>query len=97
VTLLALSASIASDFNRDGTVDSADFVAWRKGLGTIYTQNDYDVWRAHFGQTTGSSAAIPVAEPLSAQVPEASALSIALVFAFGLVACCRPTNSRLRR
>ena len=26
---------------------------WRKGLGTTYTQNDYDTWRAHFGQTTG--------------------------------------------
>ena len=39
------------DYNRDGTVDAADYVVWRSGLGTTYTQADYDVWRANFGQT----------------------------------------------
>ena len=29
---------------------------WRDGLGSIYTQTDYDVWKSHFGQTTGSGA-----------------------------------------
>ena len=28
---------------------AADYVAWRNGLGTIYTQHDYDVWRARYG------------------------------------------------
>jgi hypothetical protein len=37
------------DFNNDGTVDTADYVVWRKGLGTTYDQSDYGVWRAHFG------------------------------------------------
>ena len=58
------------DYNRDGTVDAADYVVWRKGLGTIYTQANYDLWRANFGQTIGSGAALPSADPLSIAVPE---------------------------
>ena len=33
--------TIAGDFNTDGTVDAADYVVWRNGLGTTYAQNDY--------------------------------------------------------
>jgi hypothetical protein len=39
-------------------------------LGTTYTPADYDVWRANFGQTIGSGAALPSAEALSIAVPE---------------------------
>jgi hypothetical protein len=39
------------DFNVDGRVDAADYVVWRKGLGTIYTSSDINMWRAHFGET----------------------------------------------
>jgi hypothetical protein len=68
--------TIAGDFNNDGTVDTADYVVWRKGLGTIYTQNHYDVWRAHFGASLGTGSAstgYPLgasADPLSSAVPE---------------------------
>jgi hypothetical protein len=48
--------SVPGDFNGDGTVDSADYVVWRDGLGTVYTQDDYNTWRAHFGQSPGSAA-----------------------------------------
>ena len=51
----ALVRYLPADFNTDGSVDAADYVVWRKGLGTTYTQNDYDNWRTHFGQTAGSS------------------------------------------
>ena len=46
------------DFNADGHVDAADYVVWRKGLGTAFTQSDFNVWRAHFGEvmTMGSGA-----------------------------------------
>jgi hypothetical protein len=44
------------DFNSDGKVNAADYVVWRKGLGTTYSQGDYSVWRSHFGQTAGSGA-----------------------------------------
>ena len=45
-----------SDFNDDGTVDAADYVVWRKNPGGIDTQNDYAVWRTHFGQAAGSGS-----------------------------------------
>ena len=44
------------DYNQNGVVDAADYVVWRKGLGTTYMQNDYDVWRTHFGQTVGGGS-----------------------------------------
>ena len=46
----ALVPAAAGDFNNDGSVDAADYVVWRNGLGTIYTQSDYDTWRANFGE-----------------------------------------------
>jgi hypothetical protein len=66
------------DFNGDGAVDAADYVEWRKGLGTIYDQSDYGVWRAHFGTSlgAGSGSVDPLSlwsasgEPLLAAVPE---------------------------
>jgi hypothetical protein len=73
--------SAPGDFNNDGTVDAADYVVWRNGLGTSYTQPDYDVWRDHFGQTLGASS-------LRATVPEPVSLALAFVcyFALGLAA-----------
>jgi arylsulfatase A-like enzyme len=72
---------LPGDFNLDGMVDTVDYVVWRKGLGTTYTQTDYDVWRANFGAGSagngaGSSAGdkharVPAfAAPLSAAVPD---------------------------
>ena len=54
------------DYNRDGTVDAADYVVWRKygGAATLNNrdpngtgpvgQADYDFWQIHFGDTIGS-------------------------------------------
>jgi hypothetical protein len=64
------------DYNRDATVDAADYVVWRHGLGTTYTQADYDVWRAKFGQTIGSGAALPSADPLPIGVPEPATITL---------------------
>lgn len=52
----SIPAPLPDDFNANGKVDAADYAAWRKGLGTTYTQADYDAWRAHFGQMAGSGA-----------------------------------------
>jgi hypothetical protein len=50
-TTIRLEVTAPGDFNHDGAVDGADYVVWRKGVGTKYTPSDYDSWRTHFGQT----------------------------------------------
>ena len=94
-----ITVHVPGDFSGDGIVDAADYVVWRKGLGTEYTQDDYDVWRAHFGATSltsigaGSGAAgYPLrasAEPLPAIIPEPTTASILLVGILALSACRR--------
>jgi hypothetical protein len=56
-------------------------------LGTTYTQADYDVWRANFGQTIGSGGALPSPEPLPIGVPEPA--TIALLILAMAVHCAR--------
>jgi autotransporter-associated beta strand protein len=70
VDLTVTATALAGDYNNNGVVDAADYVVWRKGLGTTYTQNDYDVWRAHFGQTAGSGSGAVA----NAAVPEPATL-----------------------
>ncbi len=83
--LSVAGVGLPGDNNNNGVVDAADYVVWRKGLGTTYTQNDYDVWRANFGQQSGSgSGAIA-----NAAVPEPSTLALLIV---GMLA----TSSRRR-
>jgi hypothetical protein len=74
---------LPGDFNGDDIVDAADYVLWRKNPGGIYTTNDYNAWRANFGRTSGSGAAIN-----ESFVPEPSVL--------GLLALAVPTLLRRR-
>jgi hypothetical protein len=66
---------LPGDFNGDNVVDAADYVVWRKGLGTTYTQDDYNTWRTNFGRSfsfsvsgSGASANAVVPEPASITV-----------------------------
>jgi probable HAF family extracellular repeat protein len=77
--------AILGDFNNDGTVDAADYVVWRKGLGTIYTQDDYNTWRANFGATAAGAAAVAHSATGPA-VPEPASVALLLFAAFGLLA-----------
>jgi hypothetical protein len=80
-----LSVVLGGDFNNDFRVDAADYVVWRKGLGTIYTQDDYEVWRSHYGDNyIGSGSG---SEASTAAVPEPTAL--ALLFVCGLALTSR--------
>ena len=70
---------IPGDFNHDATVDAADYVTWRKGIGIAPTQDNYNVWRQHFGQTAlGGTGAVA-----NANVPEPTTL-----LALSLAAAC---------
>jgi hypothetical protein len=64
------SPALQGDFNGNGVVDAADYVVWRKGLGASYTQNDYNVWRAHFAQTLVGGATSTSLNSSVAVVPE---------------------------
>jgi hypothetical protein len=79
---------LPGDFNHDGAVDSADYVVWRKGLGTIYTQNDFNTWRANFGATLGGGASTSTDESTSANVPEPT-LAILMLSATSLLLLTR--------
>ncbi len=70
-----LSVALAGDYNKNGTVDAADYVVWRKGLGTIYAQNDYKIWRTNFGQPTSSGAGATT----YAAVPEPATLVLLVI------------------
>ena len=52
----SLAASLAGDFNDDGTVDATDYTVWRDGLGSLYDQDDYLDWKNNFGQSLGSGS-----------------------------------------
>ena len=60
---------LPGDFNADGTVNAADYIIWRDGLGTVYTQSHYQAWRStfrmqfSFGSTGTGSAAVAIPEP----------------------------------
>jgi hypothetical protein len=81
------------DFNNDGSVNAADYVVWRKGLGTTYTQADYDLWRANFEKTAGNGQALPSAEPLPAAAPEPSSGLLTLLV-IGLIVSQSGRNIR---
>jgi hypothetical protein len=91
VTLLSI-VSTPGDFDADGDVDGADFVAWQtnfpKASGATLAQGDSDgdgdvdgadfvVWQTHFPYTT-SPAASPVPEPEGVFMLSACALVMSL-------------------
>lgn len=82
VVLSVTSAGLAGDYNQNGIVDAADYVVWREGLGTTYTQNDYVVWRANFGKVAGSGSLAAA----NAAVPEPSVGAALILAAFTVAA-----------
>jgi hypothetical protein len=78
------------DFNLDGAVDAADYVVWRKTDGT---QAGYNLWRTHFGETSGSGAAgYPLgasAGPLPESVPEPGTIVLAAIAATAWAVVCK--------
>ncbi len=96
---LAAAVAVPGDYNSNGVVDAADYVVWRKHAGTPFqlanevanttpgtvTPEDYDAWRARFGNTSGAAAGVGFE---SSSVPEPGAWPLALM-AIGLISCRR--------
>jgi hypothetical protein len=51
---LAVIEPISGDFNKDGHVDAADYVIWRKLYAGDMTK--YNDWRTNFGNPSGNGA-----------------------------------------
>lgn len=74
--VVAVPPQLPGDYNQNGSVNAADYIAWRRTLGASVDnysgadgsgngnigQEDYGAWRAHFGQTlSGSGSSLVVA------------------------------------
>ncbi len=77
-----VSPGVTGDFNLDNRIDAADYVAWRKGFGTIYTYADRNAWKANFGKTLGSGTS-------SSQAPEPATVSLVIMAAFSVLLALR--------
>jgi hypothetical protein len=73
-----LSPGQDGDFNGDGQVDAADYIIWRKTLGDL---PNYNLWRANFGNPSGSGSGSVAA----AAVPEPGSFTLLLMLAIGAV------------
>jgi len=95
---------LTGDFNRDGSVDGADYVIWKKmdgqqvargigadgnGDGTVDV-TDYGLWRSNFGMTS-PSAASGFSDNRGA-VPEPSAALLLFVAHIGILSAQRSSR-----
>jgi hypothetical protein len=94
--LQVTNGPLAGDFNADGLIDSADYVYWRKSLGTAFAEADYNAWRKNFSAPSAvGSFGSPDSAPneLLSNVPEPSGWAFMLVAALGFA----PRNTHPRR
>lgn len=63
VLLTLIADSLSGDHNRDGIVDAADYVLWRKSL--VNGDQGYLDWQSNFGAVQGLGNNSQVPEPLS--------------------------------
>jgi hypothetical protein len=89
---------LPGDYNFNGIVDVADYVVWRKAIGTnnfaadgdgdgMVDNDDYVVWQANFGNT----ASLPASGAALGSIPEPSTLALCQLVLLPLV-----TGSRRR-
>lgn len=94
-------ASLAGDYNRNGTVDAADYVVWRNtvrqsGFGLpadgdrnqLVDDADYGFWKARFG-LTAELASVAQGSLVFGNVPEPTSGTVFLLGILG-VSVCRP-------
>jgi hypothetical protein len=88
VSVSAVGFSLPGDYNRDGAVDAADYVTWRKSPSNFGGDpNGYDTWRTHFGRAAGIGATI------NSAIPEPCSL---VLLSSAVLALLRRRRCRLR-
>jgi hypothetical protein len=76
------------DYNGDGTVNAADYTVWRNNLGSATAlpnddsagvgPDDYDRWKSHFGESSGSGSGTTGPASAYVTVPEPASLGLLL-------------------
>jgi hypothetical protein len=74
------------DYNEDGVVDQADYVAWAKNPGAFGGAGGYDTWKQNFG------ASSPGAGGGNGAVPEPTSMLLMLVGLVPFFACRKRAN-----
>jgi hypothetical protein len=86
-SVVLTAGGLTGDYNSDGIVNSADYVVWRKNVGTANAlphdpiggtigTAQYNQWRANFGRTSGSGSSLA-----GSAVPEPSSIMFTLMLA----------------
>jgi T5SS/PEP-CTERM-associated repeat protein len=98
--------TVPGDYNRDGTVDTADYVVWRSELGNASSlpnddtpgvgQDDYTRWRANFGRTSPVSAATTSTYHAAAPEPSSMLLTVIAMWVSHAYAARRPRRAMAR-
>ncbi len=83
-------AGLIGDYNHNDVVDAADYTVWRNGLGSIYTADDYNLWKMHFGEASGSGSASFGSRP----APEPGSFSLVVLGVVSLYANCSIVRRR---
>lgn len=83
--ILDAAPQLAGDYNNDGRVDAADYVAGRKTLGASYFNSQYTLWRANFGKSLSAGSGATAGIEFSA-VPEPTTFALLAIAA--IVKCC---------
>jgi hypothetical protein len=105
---LAQISGVSGDYNGDGTVDTRDYIVWRKSVGCnvavqaclsddgnhdrVIDQGDYAVWRAHFGQSASGTST----DVNQVAVPELASMLL-LVPGLLLASTSRQVNERINK
>ena len=99
IAQLVVVDTLPGDYNRNGTVDAADYVLWRNTLGNVVAAfsgadgngsgtidpGDYSLWRGNFGQSAGPGAGAGA----NAAVPEPTSLALLLLGMLAMSSRCR--------
>jgi len=83
ITALGIAPGLDGDFDSDGDVDGADFLAWQRGGAD---PNDLADWQGNYGASAGGGSSA-----FATTVPEPSTVVMALL----MLACCPLRRSRV--